>query len=58
MLIGLSVDCILGEPEQAERILTKFSWGHVFLELNREPLQEYASASDSTEVVKIQAAYL
>jgi pre-rRNA-processing protein TSR3 len=49
---------ILGEPEQAERILSKFSWGHVFLELNREPLQEYASASDSSEVVKIQAAYL
>jgi pre-rRNA-processing protein TSR3 len=49
---------ILGEPEQAERILAKFSWGHVFLELNREPLKEYASAKDSSEVVKIQTAYL
>ncbi len=49
---------ILGEPRQAEAILTKFSWGHVFLELNREPLAEYACAKDSSEVVKIQAGYL
>ena len=31
---------------------------HVFLELNREPLAEYACAKDSSEVVKIQAGYL
>jgi pre-rRNA-processing protein TSR3 len=49
---------ILGEPEQAQRILSKFNWGHVFLKLNQEPLAEYAAAADSTEVVKIQAAYL
>jgi pre-rRNA-processing protein TSR3 len=49
---------ILGRPEQAETILSKFSWGHVFLELNQEPLGEYASAKDSGEVVKIQAGYL
>ena len=49
---------ILGMSQQAELILSKFSWGHVFLELNREPLAEYASAKDSSEVVKIQAAYL
>ena len=39
-------------------ILSKFNWGHVFLELNREPLQEYAAAKNSAEVVKIQDAYL
>ncbi|HWQ20600.1 MAG TPA: DUF367 family protein [Methanotrichaceae archaeon] len=49
---------ILGEGEQAGEILSKFSWGHVFLELNREPLAEYAAAKDSSEVVAIQAAYL
>jgi pre-rRNA-processing protein TSR3 len=49
---------ILGEPENAREILGKFSWGHVFLELNAEPLKEYASAKDSTEVVKIQMEYL
>lgn len=49
---------ILGERGRAEEILSKFSWGHVFLELNREPLQEYAAAKSSTEVVKIQNEYL
>jgi pre-rRNA-processing protein TSR3 len=49
---------ILGRKVQAEEILSKFSWGHVFLELNREPLAEYAGAKDSAEVVKIQEGYL
>lgn len=49
---------ILGEREQAELILSKFNWGYVFLKLNEEPLQEYASARNSAEVVKIQEAYL
>jgi len=49
---------ILGEKTQAESILSKFNWGHVFLELNREPLAEYAAARDSAEVVRIQMAYL
>lgn len=49
---------IMGFSEQAEEILSKFSWGHVFLEVNREPLAEYAAAKDSTEVVRIQAGYL
>jgi len=49
---------ILGEPEQAQEILSKFKWGHVFLELNDEPLQEYAAAKNSTEVVKIQMSYM
>ena len=49
---------ILGESAQAELILSKFSWGHVFLELNREPLREYAAAQNSAEVIEIQAAYL
>ncbi|OPY48584.1 MAG: hypothetical protein A4E49_03462 [Methanosaeta sp. PtaU1.Bin112] len=49
---------ILGERSQAELILSKFNWGHVFLKLNHEPLQEYAAAKNSAEVVKIQEAYL
>ncbi|HNX40242.1 MAG TPA: DUF367 family protein [Methanothrix sp.] len=49
---------ILGEASQAELILSKFNWGHVFLEMNREPLQEYAAAKTSAEVVRIQQAYM
>ena len=49
---------ILGEKEQAALILDKFKWGHVFLELNREPLERYSGAKDSAEVVRIQGEYL
>ena len=49
---------ILGEPEQAASVLDAFRWGPHFLVLNREPLDEYAAAKDSTEVVAAQARYL
>ena len=50
--------CILGEREHAERILSKFNWGHTFLELNEEPLRRYSECADSTEVVEVQEDYL
>ncbi|MDI6718667.1 MAG: DUF367 family protein [Methanomicrobiales archaeon] len=49
---------ILGERDQAHAILEKFGWGLRFLEVNREPLELYARARDSREVVAIQATYL
>lgn len=49
---------ILGEKAQAEQILSKFHWGLHFLELNAEPLSEYAAAKNSEEVLKIQSEYL
>jgi len=49
---------ILGERPTAELLLSKFSWGHVFLDLNKEPLSEYASARDSAEVIRIQGDYM
>ena len=49
---------ILGERERAEELLSKFSWGHTFLELNEEPLERYADCADSTEVVAVQDDYL
>lgn len=49
---------ILGEEAQASCILSIFRWGPVFLELNRAPLREYAAASDSAEVVRIQREYM
>ncbi|HEU12637.1 MAG: DUF367 family protein [Thermoplasmata archaeon] len=33
---------ILGEKEQAIRIMEKFGWGHTFLEMNRDLLEEYS----------------
>jgi pre-rRNA-processing protein TSR3 len=49
---------ILGEKERAAEILGRVGWGIRFLEVNSEPLELYAKAKDSTEVVKIQALYL
>jgi pre-rRNA-processing protein TSR3 len=49
---------ILGRREQAEELLSKFRWGHTFLELNEEPLRRYAAAADSAAVVAIQEEYL
>jgi len=49
---------ILGHPEHAEEVMSKFRWGHTFLELNEEPLRRYADAEDSSEVVAIQQEYL
>lgn len=49
---------IFGEKETARDILSVFSWGHVFLDLNREPLEAYAGAKDSGEVVALQQQFL
>jgi len=49
---------VLGERDGAERILSKFTWGETFLELNDEPLRRYADCEDSGEVVAIQREYL
>ncbi|MDH7508715.1 MAG: DUF367 family protein [Methanomassiliicoccales archaeon] len=48
---------ILGFPDEAKKVLSKFSWGDNFLALNREPLERYARASSSAEVVDIQKEY-
>jgi len=49
---------ILGERDRAEEILSKFTWGHTFLELNAEPLERYAACADSTAVLAVQDDYL
>ncbi|GAB7008648.1 DUF367 family protein [Halorubrum trueperi] len=49
---------ILGEPDHAERIMAKFTWGETFLDLNEEPLRRYAECDDSAEVVAVQQEYL
>lgn len=50
--------CILGKRDHAEQLLSKFRWGHTFLELNAEPLSRYAACEDSAAVVEIQQEYL
>jgi pre-rRNA-processing protein TSR3 len=45
---------IAGFKQKATELLSIFTWGHTFLELNHALLENYASAQDSTEMVKMQ----
>ncbi len=49
---------IAGFKQEATELLSIFSWGHTFIELNCELLEKYAAARDSAEVVKIQNSLL
>ncbi|HWG90238.1 MAG TPA: DUF367 family protein [Candidatus Thermoplasmatota archaeon] len=49
---------IIGEPDQARFLMSKFNWGETFFTLNKEPLEEYASAKNSAEVVEKQKLFL
>jgi len=49
---------ILGDRTGAERMLGIFKWGPTFLELNRGPLEAYAGAGDSSEVVAMQRQFM
>jgi pre-rRNA-processing protein TSR3 len=45
---------IAGFKKESEELLSIFTWGYTFLELNSKYLELYASAKDSEEVVKFQ----
>lgn len=49
---------ITGYKDEAEFYLSKFSWGHSFLELNSEALDLYAVCTDSKSVIEAQEKYL
>ena len=45
---------IAGFKQEAKEILSIFTWGHTFLELNEALLDNYASAENSTEIIEMQ----
>jgi pre-rRNA-processing protein TSR3 len=49
---------IIGQKDRATEILLKVSWGIRFLEVNKEPLDLYTCAKDSSEVIKIQELFI
>ncbi|XP_045493579.1 18S rRNA aminocarboxypropyltransferase [Colias croceus] len=49
---------ITGHKREAKFYLSKFSWGHSFLELNSEALEAYALCTDSKSVLEAQTKYL
>lgn len=44
---------ILGYVDLANEMLSKFKWGHTFLELNKNLLDEYEKISSEEDVLKI-----
>jgi rRNA small subunit aminocarboxypropyltransferase len=49
---------IAGFKKESEELLSIFTWGHTFLELNATLLDNYVNAKDSTEIVKMQTKLL
>ena len=49
---------IFGEVEHAKDILGIYTWGHHFLELNQEPLEDYRQARNSAEVILLMKKYI
>lgn len=45
---------MMGEDDQAREVLGAFRWGHRFFELNQEPLDAYADATTSQQLVELQ----
>lgn len=48
---------ILGAVEQATDLLKIFTWGLHFFVLNKEPLDDYQKAQNSTEIIQIMNQY-
>jgi len=48
---------ILGDELLSKNLLEKFNWGHTFLELNENLLQDYKKAKSEGEVIEIIRGY-
>ena len=48
---------ILNYKEMSREILNKFKWGHTFLDLNSEILEEYSNAQGQDEIITIEKDY-
>lgn len=49
---------ILGEKDRAKEILNIYKWGPHFLELNKQPLEDYRKAKNSKEIIQIMEQYI
>ncbi|MDQ4074442.1 MAG: DUF367 family protein [Thermoproteota archaeon] len=48
---------VLGYKKQATEIMNKFKWGHTFIDLNLNILEDYSNASGQHEIEKIELEY-
>ena len=49
---------IAGFKEEAHRLLSIFTWGHTFIEINKERLEDYAKAKDSKAIIETQKKFI
>ena len=49
---------ILDEIEHAKDILNIYKWAPHFLELNKQPLEDYRMAKDSKEIIQVMRKYI
>jgi pre-rRNA-processing protein TSR3 len=49
---------IAGFKAESEQLLSNFTWGHTFFEINEMLLDNYVTAKDSAEIVEMQARLL
>lgn len=49
---------IVGHLEWAEEVLSHFSWGHAFLEINQDLFEIYSQCTDSDSVQEAQKEWL
>jgi len=43
--------------KEGRKIMEIFKWGHTFLTLNHDPLEEYGDAKDLNEILEIERSY-
>ena len=48
---------ILGYKEHAYEIMNKFKWGHTFIELNHDILEDYSKANEPEKIIEIEKEY-
>jgi pre-rRNA-processing protein TSR3 len=48
---------ILNEKELAAKMMDKFKWGHTFLQLNANLLEDYAAAETEEQVIELEEEY-
>ncbi len=59
VLDDVSFETLVAVPrEEARKLLSIFTWGHTFFELNTMLLDDYAAAKDSAEVVAVMQCKL
>ncbi len=49
---------ILGDTDQAKKILELYKWSPHFIEMNKEPLDRYKNAKNSKEIIEIMKEYI